>query len=63
MVILAGLLIPKDKSRCSQVPAIEMKVRGWGGYGPTEKNVNGLTNYFPMLVNKMNWTYGPVDCV
>ena len=50
---IAGLLVPEEKSRCGQVPAIEMKVDwggGGGGYGLSEKkNVHGLTNYFPCL--------------
>ena len=39
---IAGFLVPEEKSRCSQVPAIEIQVRskgggGGGGYGLTEK--------------------------
>ena len=52
---IAGLLVPEEKSRCSQVPATEMQVRGGGGYGLTEKN-DGFTNDFPCLLIK--WT-GP----
>ena len=32
-MVIAGLLVPEEKSRCSQVPAIEMEVRGGGGGG------------------------------
>ena len=55
---IAGLLVPEVKSRCSQVPVIEMQVRGvegGKGYGHTEKNVNGLINYFPCLsINELD---------
>ena len=34
---VAGLLVPEEKSRYSQVPAIEMQGGGVGGYGLTEK--------------------------
>ena len=43
---IAGLLVPEEKSRCSQVSTIEMQVRGGKGYDLTEKNVNGLTIQF-----------------
>ena len=51
---IAGLLVPEEKSRYSQVPATEMQGGGVGGYGLTEKNVYGLTNYFPCL--SIKWT-------